>query len=171
MDVNKPHRVQIGESLLLILAIKEGYQDIAMALLLAGANVYAKDGGERTALHWACRRGWEEVVQALIDGKSRLNEGDTCHDTPLMLSEQWGNRAISMRLLRSGASCEGLAEWRLHDLFLHACHERDLSVVRGLLKNGYVVSSLSKDMQEALLHHASHEGDIAICLSQPFREH
>ena len=65
------------EGSLLHLAIQEGYKDITLALLEAGAVVHAKDIiMKRTPLHWACW-GSKEVVQALIDRGSRVNRNET----------------------------------------------------------------------------------------------
>ena len=174
-NVNESCRLRIGEGSLLILAIQEGHKDIALALLEAGADVHVRDVMGWTALHWACRMGFKEVVRALIDRGSRVNERDNSSRTPLVVAEQWRETAISMRLLRAGASCKGLLpERRVNDLFLHACHERDLSAVRTLLKDGcslrklklsqadhiYLARNLSKQEVEELLCSACREGDV-----------
>ena len=174
-NVNESCRLRHGEGSLLILAIEEGHQNIALALLAAGADVQVRDVIGWTALHWACRMGFEEVVRALVDRGSRVNERDNSSRTPLVVAEQWRETAISMRLLRAGASCKGLLpERRVNDLFLHACHERDLSAVRTLLKGGcslrklklsqadhiYLARNLSKQEVEELLCSACREGDV-----------
>ena len=173
-DVNKPCIVLFGEGSLLILAIQCGYTDIALALLAARADVHAKDEGGWTALHWACHMGLNEAVRALIDRGSRVNEGDSRGRTPLrvLLADRCGDKAIAMRLLRAGASCEGLSG-RVHGLFRHACNERDLLAVRSLLKNEcnvseliqedllYLVRNLSKPEVEDLLHLAFREGSVS----------
>ena len=58
---------------LLMLAIKKGYQDIALALLLAEADVHKTDDEGWTALHWACVMGLDKVVEALIDSESQVD--------------------------------------------------------------------------------------------------
>ena len=70
-DVNEPCTEEGWSGYLLMLAIKYGYQDIALALLLAGADVHRRDDKSWTALHWACVRGLDEVVEALIDRGSQ----------------------------------------------------------------------------------------------------
>ena len=145
---------------LLIQAILAGDTDIALALLAAGADVHAIDRLGRTALHCACGMGLEKVVQALIDRGSRTHERDgLLGHTPLMFAEQSGHKAISMCLLRAGASCEGLSRRRMSSLFHHARCEHDLSAVQTLLKNGCSVSTLSREEQEEVFHHACLEGD------------
>ena len=80
VDVN--HRSSVCSDSLLMKAIKYSYKDIALALLAAGADVHAKDEGGWTALHWACERELEEVVQVLVDRGSRVNEPNALGSTP-----------------------------------------------------------------------------------------
>ena len=163
-DVNELCMVEDEEDWLLILAIKKCYNDIALALLAAGADAHAKDSIGWTPLHWACYKRLEAVVQALVDRGSQLNERDRFGHTPVMVAD-WltgNNRPVLMRLLRAGASCEGLSAGRVDGLFHHARHKRDQSAVRTLLKNGCSVSILSREEQEALLHHACREGDAIV---------
>ena len=172
-DVNEPRSVEDGAGSLLMLAIDEGYEDVALALLKAGADVHVKDSIGRTALHWACDKGLEELVRALIERGSRVNEQDSLGCTPLMLADQQGDeyRGILMCLLRVEASCESLLQKRLNDLFYYACHEHDLLAIRILLKNGCsvrklteaeILYNLSKGEIEELLHHAFREGDVFV---------
>lgn len=92
-----------GEASRLLVAIRKGYQDIALALLEKGAYVHVKDRCGWTALHWACYKGLEEVVQAIIRIRSEVNERGTDGRTPLILAQEaWSNKAaISMHLLRA----------------------------------------------------------------------
>ena len=79
-DVNKLYRYSLRrtskEGWLLHLAIEECYEDIALALLAAGADVHAEDKGGWTPLRWACFMGCKKLVQALVDRGSRVNERD-----------------------------------------------------------------------------------------------
>ena len=59
---------QMRGSSLLHLAIEEGYNDITLALLEAGADVHAKDKDGWIALHWACCREWEYVERSSTKG-------------------------------------------------------------------------------------------------------
>ena len=165
-DVNKPYRYSLRhtskEGSLLRLAIEECYEDIAVALLAAGADVHAKDEGGWTPLRWACFMGCKEVVQALTDRGSRVNERDWVGRTPLMVADEGGEKEIMMCLLRAGADCEGLPEERVDSLFHHACRERDLLTVRNLLKDGCSVRKLTQEEQEQLLHLACQESDVFV---------
>ena len=163
-DVNVPykyttrHNCRVGS--LLHLAIELGYKDIALALLAAGADVHAKDESGWTALRWACYMELEEVVQALIDKGSRVDERDRHGETPLVARKR--DNQISMCLLRAGASCEGLQQSRVDDLFDRAYHNRDLLALGTLLKNGCSVSNLTTEEREELLHHACREGNVVV---------
>ena len=157
VDVNDQRR---GLSLLLVVAIGKGFKEIALALLEAGADVHAKDFVERLPIHWACYKRLEEVVQSIIDRGSSVGGRDSFGNSPLMLG--WHDTGISTRLLRAGASCEGLSEWELNDLFLRVCNECDSSAVQTLLKNGCCPSTLSSRKKEALLHCACQESDLFV---------
>ena len=165
-DVNKPCRYSLRrtskEGSLLHLAIDKCCDDIALALLAAGADVHAKDKGGWTPLHWACFMGCKEVVQALVDRGARVNERDWVGRTPLMVAHEGGDGQIMMCLLRAGADCEGLEEECVGSLFCHACCEHDLLAVWIILKNGCSVSILSTEEQEQLLHLACHECDVFV---------
>ena len=175
-DVNNPYRYSLRrtskEGSLLHLAMEEYYEDVALALLVAGADVHAKDKGGWTPLRWACFTGCKDVVQALVDRGARVNERDWVGRTPLMVADEGGDKEIMMCLLRAGADCEGLPEERVDNLVHHACRERDLLAVRNLLKSGYSVRKLTqedllyladnllKKEVEELFRHACHEGSV-----------
>ena len=151
-------RLCVRNGVLVIVAIKKGYKQIALALLAAGANVHAKDEDGRTALYWACSRDLEEVVQALIDRGSRMDERDVFGVTPLMFASD----KTAMLLLRAGASCKGLSVERITDLFHYACEVHDMVSVQSLLKKGCGFWGFSRENQEELLYCACREGKIPV---------
>ena len=87
-DVNEQLPCTYGEGTLLQIAIEEGFKDIALALLEAGADVHAKDRYGWTALRSACFMEFEEVVQALVNKGSDVDERDHLGATPLMAQRQ-----------------------------------------------------------------------------------
>ena len=159
MDVNV--RCGVRGSSLLMQAISKSFKDIALALLSAGADMEAKDDSGRTALHWASGLGLEEVVQALVDRRCQLDVLSKAGLTPLGYASTQ-NKAISMRLLRAGASCIGLSKGKVNELFHHACEIGDLLAVETLLKNGCSVTTLSSSQQNGLLRHACQEGNLLV---------
>ena len=106
-NVNVRQGYRSREGSLLHLAIHSDYKDIALALLEAGADVHAKDITlERTPLHWACW-GSKDIVQALIDRGSRVNERDMFGYTPLMLADgrnEIDHEQIVKKLFLAGAN-------------------------------------------------------------------
>ena len=159
-DVNEPQTFAGGEGTVLHLAIERGFKDIALALLEAGADVHAKDRKGWTALRSACFMEFEEVVQALINKGSDVDERDHFGATPLMAQRQVNE--ISMCLLRAGASCEGLQQRSVDELFDHACRKRALSAITTLLKHGCSLGNLSTVEKETLLQHACCKGDVFV---------
>ena len=81
--------------------------------------------------------------------------------TPLWYASN-RNTAISMRLLRAGASCNRLSKGKVNELFHHACEIGDLLAVETLLKNGCSVTTLSSSHQNALLHYACQESNLLV---------
>ena len=160
VDASAPQRFTRGGGTVLHLAIERGFEDIALELLKAGADVHTKDAIGWTALHWACCKGFKEVVEMLINKGSKVDERDMFGQTPLMAQRQVNE--ISMCLLRAGASCEGLQLSRVDELFDHACRKGEMFAVHTLLKNGCQVSILSREEQEGLLHHACREGYVFV---------
>ena len=160
-DVTRSYEDRFRGKPLLHLAIGENHVDIALALLVAGADVHAKDAWGRTALLWACLEGREEFVQALIDKGSAVNERNDLGMTPLMVQRRVTD--ISLCLLRAGASCKGLQQERVDELLHYAWNRRDLLAIRSLFtEDSGRVSILSTDEQEGLLHHACREGDVFV---------
>ena len=148
----------------LIVKIQEGHEDVALELLSAGVDIHVKDDDGRTALHWACEKALEEVVETLVSLGSQVDERDLFGLTPVMLAADSSKTEISLHLLRAGASCEGLSKDHMKFLFRRACRgaESDLTAVRTLLKGGCSVGILSKEEQEELLLNACCKGDMLV---------
>ena len=129
-----------------------------MELVAAGADVHVKDRDGRTALHWACDKGLEEVVEALISSGSQVDEQEklllhACHE---------GDLLVVKSLIADGCSVGILSREEQEKLLLRACHEGDLLVVKSLIADGCSVGILSREEQEKLLLRACHEGDMLV---------
>ena len=73
-------------------------------LIQRGANPALASTNGSTALHFAARRGNEQVAELLVQhAKVDINSKDSAHMTPLHLACVSGNAAISRMLLNQGA--------------------------------------------------------------------
>ena len=142
----------------LMAAARYGHEGAALVLLRAGANVHVKDSNGQTALHWACERGKGKLVQALIDRGTGVNEQNRFARTPLALTKE-SDTALSLRLLRAGASCGGLSKERLNFLYHYAYQRGDIAAVQTLLKDDGLRLKVE---QEDLLHHACRKGNAFV---------
>lgn len=69
----------------LIVATKKGYEDITNKILIAGSSVSTRTtNGLLSALHWAAYKGFDEIIQQLIDYKVDVNIRESKGETALM---------------------------------------------------------------------------------------
>jgi len=92
----------------LMAAAYAGDLERVQQLLAAGADVNATDDSGWTALMKACyntehKRGFAEVVQALIDAGANIEAPIGYGVRPLMLAAGYGETAVVDTLLRAGA--------------------------------------------------------------------
>ena len=126
----------------LMLAIFNGYEEVALELLQRDleADIHVKNG--RTALHIACKVGHLKCAQLLLDAGSRLNEpddNDNC--TPLMLAIFNGHKEVALELIsrlsgevvgvKDSVNTKDITQGRtaLH----YACSNGHLDIVKSLL--------------------------------------
>ena len=105
----------------LILAAKFGHDEVALVLLRHSASVEIQDDSGMTALMWACRNGYEQLIPFLLtqssttDGTSRLTQRgksataftmdmkDADGQTALMHACQMGHVGVAEMLVDEGA--------------------------------------------------------------------
>ncbi len=75
-------------------------------LLEAGADINAKDGFQRTALHWAVNRGFANVSRHLIEKGANVNAKDREAFTPLHLATQLVQSDVAELLIQNGAELD-----------------------------------------------------------------
>ena len=66
------------------MAAREGYTEIAQALLDAGSDINARDDRENTPLIHAAGCGHTEIVRACISAGAEVNARDDCNETALI---------------------------------------------------------------------------------------
>jgi ankyrin repeat protein len=90
-----------------IKSVKAGDLEAVRLFLKAGMNPDARDEDNVTALALSIRKGHQDIMLALIDNGSRVNEkfGDD-NDTPLMVAAGCGRAEVVEALLNKGAKIE-----------------------------------------------------------------
>jgi hypothetical protein len=73
-----------------------GTEDVALALIAEpSCSINIEDSRGRTALHYACERGWLTLIQTLIhDREADVNGQDIWKDTPLHLAAGQGKFSV-----------------------------------------------------------------------------
>jgi ankyrin repeat protein len=92
----------------LMLAAHAGNRSLVAALLAAGADVDASDDGGWTAISLAvynaeAKRGFADIVQALVDAGANIEAPIGYGVRPLMLAAGYGETAVVEVLLATGA--------------------------------------------------------------------
>ncbi len=87
----------------LIESAKMGNLTQVKGLIESGANINAKDGFQRTALHWAVNRGFSPIARHLIEQGADVNAKDRDALTPLHLATQLKLSDIAELLIEKGA--------------------------------------------------------------------
>jgi ankyrin repeat protein len=84
-------------------AFLENRREAAAALISSGSPVDAVDAEGTTLLHWACKYGYEDIVQLLIARKADLNRKDKKGRVPLHIAASGGYSKIVELLIAGGA--------------------------------------------------------------------
>lgn len=87
-------RIKNRNETLLIWAVSEGYTDIALALIKAGAKLDETNNDGNTALIRAACENRVELARALIGAKANLNIQNESGYTALILAKRRGNMEI-----------------------------------------------------------------------------
>ncbi|KUI64372.1 Serine/threonine-protein phosphatase 6 regulatory ankyrin repeat subunit B [Cytospora mali] len=122
----------------LIFAAKKGYVGIARSLLDRGANVDMRDKEELTPLHWAMKRGDQELVNLLVENilveerKATVNMRDKKRQTPLLLGVLEKRATVVLALLRSDADAN-IADKDGRTALHHAAQNGNLEIVQILV--------------------------------------
>lgn len=95
---------KIGRTPFMFAVKKNENIKICEILLKAGANPFARDDNDKTAMHLAAAKGPTEMVSYLSSYKELINAKDADGKTPLMLAVDEGHFETAKVLLKIGAS-------------------------------------------------------------------
>lgn len=84
-------------------AANDGHQDVAVALIDAGADVNIPCNVHRTPLQHAAQRGDMKTLRALIDAEADLDAGNLYNVKPVHLAALEGRLEALQELIRAGA--------------------------------------------------------------------
>ena len=156
------------------LAVKEGKEDIAIALINEFSCSTSVEGGwhDRTLLHSACESGCLNLVRTLIrDHNADVNAQDDHNNTPLHLAVKEGMEDIAIALINEfSCSTSVKGGWYGRTLLHNACEGGCLNLVRTLIRDHNADVNAQDDHNNTPLHLAVKEGmeDIAIALTNEF---
>lgn len=133
----------------------------ALELIDSGVDLGEADDNGRTALHYAARRGMQDVLEVLIDANVAIDPQDNWGRTPLFEAAQTANHAIAALLLKAGAKVNHRDKEGLTPLHL-AAGSGHLAVVNLLLRKGADSMARSKDLGRTPLHRAAEAGHTPV---------
>lgn len=106
--INIDERDNTSNTLLMVAVTKRNNADVINFLMDSGANATFKNSQMDTPLLIACKRGYIENVEALINAENdiSLDERDESSNTPLMIAAIQNNAKIVDVLLNAGANAD-----------------------------------------------------------------
>ena len=128
------------------------------ALLTAGEDVNAAQGDGMTALHWASRRGENEMVRMLLAAGANVRATTRLGNyTPLLLASQGGHAAAIDALVAAGADVKGTTAAGVTTLML-ASASGQVAAVKALIAHGADVNAVEPTRGEtAIMFAAAHK--------------
>ena len=86
----------------LILAARQGHQDVVEMLITRGANMLAVDAEGLSALNWSALQGHEQCVRSLLDHGAEVDQINNVNGrTSLEMAAFRGDLQVYKTLLRS----------------------------------------------------------------------
>ena len=146
----------------ILLACREGYDEIARILLDAGVDAWRKDWSGQSVIINACVNGHLSTVEMLLNHDEDLLEfGSGSGWTPLHFAIEYRQFDIAHFLMDRGANALAIIEDEWTTL-MHACHHgADLRLVRRLLAAGVPVDACG-EYQRTAMHYAANRGNIDV---------
>ena len=138
----------------LTIAVYRWKNDVAEALLDAGAAVDAVDPRGNTALHWAAHADNTAAVEMLVGAHADMDAGNRSGLTPLHMAASKSSRGAFAALRRAGASMDAV----------NAMGQNVTDVID--LKSGRLVSWGGDRRRQSRVHRAE-ESTLYATLAQP----
>jgi ankyrin repeat protein len=132
-----------GERALLI-AAKEGREDLMELLLGFKAEVDARDKSERTPLHASAEMGQKDALLALLQAGAAVDARDKDERTPLHTSAYWDQKDALLALLQAGAAVDARSKSGRTPLHISA-YWGQKDALLALLQAGAAVDARDKD--------------------------
>ncbi|KAK0738636.1 ankyrin repeat-containing domain protein [Schizothecium vesticola] len=119
------------------IAAQQGFADIALALIAAGADVNAQDREyKRCPLHQAAQKGYIEVIRALLTHGAGTEIPDWQNSTALAVACSLGQLAVAQLLLEHDADPDSQIVTSDHNPLFEASRSGHLDIVRLLFRYG-----------------------------------
>ncbi|NGX37771.1 MAG: Phosphocholine transferase AnkX [Chlamydiae bacterium] len=135
-------------------------------LLKHKVNIKDVDTDGYMPIHWVCKRGSLEGLEALIAHKSPLDPKGLYGRTPLHMASFNGRHPLALKLLEMGVDVnaqtdqDDACKTPLHDAVIH----NDFNMVQTLLANAKIDVNLRDIQGHTPLWHAVYNGDIRTIL-------
>lgn len=169
MDLLLTHQVSINETnevgyTALLMAVSEGHIDMALKLINAGANVYAREQDGRDAFHLAVNNGHTDLVRKLLNLEAYTAREDDWGWAPVHQAARYGFADILELLVEHGADVNQICDDGSTPLH-YAAGENKIEVIRVLIKHGAALDTLDHYKNSALCI-AADQGflDVVSCL-------
>ena len=140
----------------ILIAVREGHEDVVRLLLTHGGDVNAKSDDGLTALMHASHNGYGKVVQVLLDHGADTNAKSYDGSTALTFASQSGYEKVVQALINQGANIN----FKLYGgstALMIASKSGNEKIMQVLLDHGADINVKSYDGFTALMH-ASQRG-------------
>jgi ankyrin repeat protein len=142
------------------IAAAEGHVDIVKELLIRGANVNTRTSNpnfpQRTALYGACKIGWNEIVDILLEHGADPNLGGGEDDYPILAAARNGKSKIINKLILAHADVNvASGDDGSTALILVAKNFSELGPLERLIHAGAAIDATNNDGDTALIAAAS----------------
>lgn len=156
-DVNMVHE----RKPIIVTAVKQGHENIALALIKAGAKVnYVDTITGRTLLHYAASLNQVSLLQVLLGQKDPTltvnQQNEPYRETPLMIASEVGSLDAVKLLLKAGADVNLKDHWD-QTAFLEAC-ESGHTLIASLLLENKANPNTPDHYNDTPLAHAAYKG-------------